>query len=193
MKASTQQNKLYFIRHGCTDWNVNKLCQGHRDIELNEIGRHEAKMASELMSDLAISKIYSSPLKRALETAQIIQLSIFSIKIEILDQLKERNWGELEGISSEEMYKLEEREEQDPTFHIGKGVEDRHSFHKRLIEGIKKVFENEGTSLIVSHGRVFHALCEIFNLPPMRQIPNAKPIELTLARDSVLQFIQTKG
>lgn len=105
-----------------------------------------------------------------------------------LDHFKERSWGDLEGISSAEMYSLEEQEELDPTFHIGNSVENRQSFHQRLIEGIEKVLEHEGTPLIVSHGRVFHALCDIFNLPPMRQIPNAKPIELSLDTSLVSNY-----
>lgn len=177
MKHAIPRKKFYFVRHGSTDWNVKKLCQGHRDIELNESGRKEAEAISQAIANLQISIICTSPLKRALETAQIIHKVIPATPFQVIDTLKERSWGQLEGISSTEMYRMEEMEEIDPNYHIGQGVEERHSFQLRLIEGFTSALANDGVPLIVSHGRVFLSLCDIIGIPRIRQIPNAIPIQ----------------
>lgn len=184
MKPLIPLKKFYFVRHGCTEWNVKKLCQGHRDIELNEAGRQEARGIATFARDLNVSAICTSPLKRALETAQIVHRETPKTPFYIIEHLKERSWGELEGISSAEMYRLEEQEEIDSTYQIGKGVEDRFSFQARLIEGFTEALEKEGVPLIISHGRVFLTLCDILNLSRIRQIPNATPIEFMPAGHS---------
>lgn len=88
-------NKLYVIRHGKTDWNNLRLMQGRVDIPLNEEGRADAfKIASSInLSDIYIC--FSSPLKRARETAEIIVQN----KLEIVydDLLIERDFGDYEG------------------------------------------------------------------------------------------------
>ena len=63
---------LYIVRHGETDWNRQKKVQGHTDIPLNEYGRHLAEETAEGMKDIPIDIGYTSPLKRARETAEII-------------------------------------------------------------------------------------------------------------------------
>jgi broad specificity phosphatase PhoE len=170
--------KFYFARHGKTEWNEKKLCQGQVDIELSEAGRLEAKFLGESIKSLAFSRICVSPLKRALETAMIIQNIIPSSKIQIIDELKERGWGKLEGISSEEMYRIEELEEKDLGYYPGNNVEPREAFKSRILRGINIALEQEeNVPLIVSHGRVFLSLCDILNVPLLRQVPNTTLIE----------------
>ena len=65
--------KLYMIRHGETDWNVAKRFQGRSDIPLNEEGRRLARVTSEALRETHFTRIYTSPLKRAYETAMIIK------------------------------------------------------------------------------------------------------------------------
>jgi uncharacterized phosphatase len=60
------------VRHGETEWNRLTKLQGREDIELNDIGREQAKGTSEYLSQFNWDKIYTSPLKRAKETANII-------------------------------------------------------------------------------------------------------------------------
>lgn len=64
--------KVYVIRHGMTDWNTKKLLQGRSDIPLNETGRKEALLVKSKINISNIDLVYSSPLKRAYETAKII-------------------------------------------------------------------------------------------------------------------------
>lgn len=65
--------KLYFVRHGETEWNVKKKIQGKTDIPLNENGIRQAKeLACQLVEeDISVKHVYHSPQLRAAETARI--------------------------------------------------------------------------------------------------------------------------
>lgn len=93
---------LYIIRHGETDWNKNQKLQGQSDIQLNDVGREQAKALIPSLQKLNIQSIYSSPLSRALETAKIVN-SEFKLNIIKDDRLKETNVGEAEGLTLEEI------------------------------------------------------------------------------------------
>ncbi len=91
--------KLYIVRHGETDWNRQKKVQGHTDIPLNEYGRHLTEETAEGMKDIPLDMGYTSPLKRARETAEII---LKGRKIPLLDEprIQEIGFGIYEGIHS---------------------------------------------------------------------------------------------
>ena len=115
----------------------------------------------------------SSPLSRALDTAQYIHKEQEGVPFLVIDELKERHWGEYqEGCSSEEMFRIEEHEEQDPSYNPGKGVELRSELKARIVKGILKALDFSDEPVIVSHGRWFLVLCEILNIPLMRQVSN---------------------
>ena len=63
---------IYIVRHGQTDWNVEGIYQGRIDIPLNKTGIEQAKKTKEELKGIKFDKVFSSPLKRAIETAQII-------------------------------------------------------------------------------------------------------------------------
>ena len=88
--------EIYIIRHGKTPWNVDRLLQGGTDVELNEDGRDLAMKTGEGLKDVHFDKIYSSPLKRALETAELIR-GDRDIPIETDDRLREISFGSREG------------------------------------------------------------------------------------------------
>ena len=84
---------IYIVRHGKTDWNKEGRYQGHIDIELNSTGEEQAQKLYEKLKDIKFDKVFSSPLKRAYKTAQIIT----NQKITKDMRLIERYNGELEG------------------------------------------------------------------------------------------------
>ena len=101
---------LFVVRHGQTYYNIeNKVC-GPSDMGLNEKGIKQAEDAGKKLCGQNIDKIYSSPLKRALKTAEIIAFSLnFDKKNIITDyRLSEQNYGIYEGVnaSSEAFQKL---------------------------------------------------------------------------------------
>ena len=70
--AMKNENKttIYLIRHGESVGNLNRICLGHTDLDLTELGRKQAECTAEALSDVEISAIYSSDLIRAVHTAE---------------------------------------------------------------------------------------------------------------------------
>jgi len=90
---------LLFLRHGQTDWNAQNRVQGRTDVPLNETGREQAReRAAELLAHQpTVEVIYASPMKRARETAEIIQKAL-GVPLRFDDRLVEMRFGKLEGI-----------------------------------------------------------------------------------------------
>jgi broad specificity phosphatase PhoE len=87
---------IYLVRHGQTEWNVKRIIQGKMDIPLNEVGREQASIIKSELDKEPIDLIICSPLKRAKETAEIINEGR-NIPIIFDDRISERNFGEFEG------------------------------------------------------------------------------------------------
>ena len=66
------KKEFFLFRHGQTQWNLEKRCQGHTDIPLNETGLQEAREMAGKFSGINLEVIYSSDLKRAFQTAEIL-------------------------------------------------------------------------------------------------------------------------
>jgi broad specificity phosphatase PhoE len=94
--------RLLLIRHCQTDRNQQRLLQGHSPTELNAVGRKEAKALALALREEKIEAIYSSPLRRSLETAQAIN-HFHQLAIEREDGLKELDIGDLDGLTIDEM------------------------------------------------------------------------------------------
>ena len=90
--------KLYFIRHGETVWNTQAKLQGKSDIPLNEKGVALARVTGEALADVPFAAIYSSPLKRALQTAQLVA-GDRDVPIVTDRRLEEIGFGIWEGLS----------------------------------------------------------------------------------------------
>lgn len=88
---------LYLMRHGLTDWNKARKLQGRTDIPLNDEGREMARRAAEEYKDMYFDICFVSPLKRAVETAEIL-LNGRDIPIIKDDRLKEMGFGDYEGM-----------------------------------------------------------------------------------------------
>ena len=93
---------IYIIRHGQTDWNIEKRTQGHTDIALNTNGIKQAELIAEKIADLKIDNIISSDLKRAYMTAQIINKNL-NKTIEKDKRIREFCFGTLEGITRDKI------------------------------------------------------------------------------------------
>ncbi|MDP6707832.1 MAG: histidine phosphatase family protein, partial [Alphaproteobacteria bacterium] len=96
-KASAPDSRLspipfYYLRHGQTDWNRDRICQGQTDVPLNETGRAQAHAAKTVLDGHAIETICVSPLARAYETAEIVN-QVLGRPIVVLDALKEISFG----------------------------------------------------------------------------------------------------
>ncbi len=92
---------IYIVRHGQTEWNKNGIIQGHSDVPLNEQGIKDAKVIKEKLKDVNFDIVFSSPLKRAYQTAQIIT----SNEIKVDERLIERYNGVYDGKHKDEIFK----------------------------------------------------------------------------------------
>lgn len=94
--------KLYLLRHGETSWNNTHRFQGRIDIPLNDFGRELAQITRDAMPVIPFDRVYSSPLCRAVETAEIFMADRISAdQIRKDDRLVEIGFGEHEGTDIE--------------------------------------------------------------------------------------------
>ncbi|MEI6857374.1 histidine phosphatase family protein [Psychrilyobacter sp.] len=95
--------KLILVRHGESELNIENIFFGHLDPKLTKKGTNQAQRTKEILSSINYKKIYSSPLKRAVETAEIINVKNYDLNL--VEELKELNFGILEGLTYEEILK----------------------------------------------------------------------------------------
>lgn len=95
--------KIYFVRHGETDWNKKKIYQGHTDIPLNEKGIQQAESAADYLKDREIEAVYTSDLKRAYRTGEIIARP-HNLQPVTDNRLREINFGAWEGLDYNGIY-----------------------------------------------------------------------------------------
>ena len=97
---------ILLLRHGETEWNREGRLQGHRDVPLNANGRLQVSRAAEILAGLYpdIERIISSPLSRALESAEIVAGKLKYEKADIILEpiLMERSFGVGEGMTAAE-------------------------------------------------------------------------------------------
>ena len=97
--------RLILIRHGECSWNKERRIQGCRsDTSLNERGKAQAEKMARALKEEKVTAIYSSPLNRAVNTAQPLARAR-RLEVNIDPDLKEIDAGELEGLSEEELRK----------------------------------------------------------------------------------------
>ena len=89
-------------RHGETDWNRERRFQGHADVSLNEDGRRQAHALADALAEESFAAAYSSPLRRALETADIVAARL-GISFEASDGLMEVDVGSWSGLTTTEV------------------------------------------------------------------------------------------
>jgi probable phosphoglycerate mutase len=145
---------LYLVRHGETDWNAERRIQGSTDIPLNATGRSQAETTGRLLSRREWDGIYSSPLSRAYETANIIASGIGLDKPTTIDAIVERNYGEAEGLNWRQI------DTQFPGDTPVPGRETHAEVANRVIPALTALASSRpGTALIVvTHGGVIRSV-----------------------------------
>lgn len=95
---------LILLRHGQSQWNLENRFTGWEDVDLSEAGREEARVAGEKMRDLQIDKVYTSALRRAVNTAKIALTAAGKgdLPLTMDPALNERHYGELQGLNKAE-------------------------------------------------------------------------------------------
>ena len=164
---------ILLTRHGQTEWNVLKKVQGKANIELNETGQNQALITAQNLLDKEIDLIISSPLKRALQTAEIINKNK-NIPLIIDERISERDFGEFEGKSTTDFdfngfWSYKQNQEYETAENIKAFFDRVYSF----LDDIKTKY-NGKRILIVSHGGIsipvkcyFNGIPDIDTLLPL--------------------------
>ncbi|MFC4618846.1 histidine phosphatase family protein [Camelliibacillus cellulosilyticus] len=141
------ETEIWLVRHGETEWNRLGKIQGIEDIALNETGIEQAKKVADYLQDEYFSAIISSPLQRALKTAEMIQAFNASHPPLVTDHdVVERHYGRLSGIPYKELKRYKAMEDQ--------GIETLEALKRRALNVLDRVVKRyNGEKLcIVSHG-----------------------------------------
>lgn len=146
--------QVFLVRHGATEWNKQKLAQGTADIELTEDGRKQAIEIAERLSHESLTGVYSSDLKRALDTARPIALA-HGLEVVADERLREIDQGEWTGLHVNE---IKERwpDLWGPARHYSArpGGESPEQVRTRAMAAIRDIVEShpDGSVAVVSHG-----------------------------------------
>jgi broad specificity phosphatase PhoE len=159
---------ITFLRHGESEGNAGGFIQGQSDIPLTENGLEQAQALAQAWKSegMWFHQIFSSPLVRARQTAEIIA-KVLEIPIEFNPVWMERRFGEIEGKS------LEEVQQQDPPVDFydpyrapAKGAETALDLFMRATQGLQDILSRpEGAYLVVAHGAILNmALYSVLGL-----------------------------
>ena len=135
MKAKT----LYVFRHGQTDFNREGKAHGRLDIPLNEIGRAQARELAAALSDAGLEVIYSSPMSRTRETAEIVAERHKGAEIRTHDGLKERDVGVMQGRVAETEFPDLYQKMYDPDFAPPGGGESFNDTRRRVLGAVMEI------------------------------------------------------
>lgn len=94
--------RILLARHGETAWNALGKLQGHTDIELNEVGREQARVLANQFAEARLCAVWTSDLARARQTGEIVAATLGLAAPLVDPELRERRFGVFEGLTREE-------------------------------------------------------------------------------------------
>lgn len=151
--------KLYVVRHGETDFNVQGRYAGSTDVDINEMGKNQAEIMATSFKDKQIDIIITSSMKRALTTASIIKEYLVK-PIVVSNKFVERNLGVYEGLTRDEVSKKFPKlwnenvlKQFDNTFHKGESVRQVRERVQNGLSYIKNDHRNQNI-ILVTHGYI---------------------------------------
>ena len=166
--------RIYLIRHGETDWNIDRRYQGIEDIPLNNTGVMQAKLCAKALSNMQFDAIYSSPLTRAYDTAALIAQGLrechvmndiigedipsvcYEVKVD--ERLLERDFGLISGLypkDREAFINSKKEANMEPFEHLTTRV-------MQNLEEIRSKYP-DGNVLVITHGGVINAILHVLS------------------------------
>ena len=155
--------EIYLIRHGETEWSASGKHTGVSDIPLTERGRQQSQLLRPQLSTMNFELVLTSPLQRARETCELAGLAE---RAEIDPDLMEWNYGDYEGLTSEQIHAHR------PAWTIfndggGPGGETPEQVGARVDRVIARVRTVKGAAALFAHGHVLRVLAARWlGLPP---------------------------
>lgn len=153
---------LYVVRHGETEYNKKGIFQGHIDVPLNNKGKEQALEIAKTVDKIDIDIIISSPLKRALQTAEEIA-NRKKLNVIIDKQFIERSFGKMEGKKPTENLNIDVFTDFDLNYNENL-IESIIDFQKRIYNGIEnlKLQYTDKNILLVTHTGVIEMITAYF-------------------------------
>lgn len=197
--------RIYLIRHSESIDDIQDCYGGIADFDLTENGKNKVEEYSKKINDYGIEKIYSSPYKRAYQTAQILNKKI-NVEHEVVNDLRELNsYGILSGVNKKLAkdifsYVFEKEEYKNTGYYLGTtflGGEDVNEFDTRVKNAIDYIVNKSNglnTIAIVTHGGVYRSIYKnIFNID--RKLESMEDLATTVLDyvNGKFTIIESKG
>jgi len=174
--------KIYIIRHGETTGDTEDRYGGSYDDHLTEKGKSQLQKTAASLVDKNIEIIFSSPLIRARESAEIIREQI-GAPVEFVDGLRERHYGVLTGLTKDEAREkfpevVEKHKDSQFTDPDGESFDD---FNKRVVETYKYLTMRDNSVIaVVSHGGPIKAIYRFLGNELTRQLGDGEILKLEI-------------
>ena len=161
--------RLIIARHGETDWNAAEVFRGRVDVPLNETGVAQAEALGRHLAGLDVEAVYTSPLKRAVDTALAVSTH-HALKVSIAPELVDFDYGSWQGLTHQQVRErypeLLERWRTEPHLVVipdGESLDDVAQRARRLVDSV--VADHHGTVVLLSHRVVNKVLiCSLLGL-----------------------------
>lgn len=184
--------KIVFVRHGKSIWNIDFRYQGRTDIELCKEGIEGAHRVANRLKQFPVEIIITSPLKRALATAEIIAAENGGVSIEREPLLIEADFGKLEGKTIQEISELYgqdfflqwKKNLLDNTLFGGESAKEIISRHQKFVE--KLLQRKEKNIVLVGHGAEARALF----IALLGEVPSSIFWKCAIENCSISTFLQ---
>jgi broad specificity phosphatase PhoE len=172
--------RICVTRHGETDWNLSGILQGWTDVPINERGRRQAHELALAFAEAGFSAIWSSPLMRARETAEIVASALRLPPPSCHDGLMERNFGAIQGIPKAELAELnpvllQQILKRNPATFFDEG-ETMDEFADRVLGAVMAIGAAHAGArvLLITHGWVMDVMTRHIHGQPRSAILNMK-------------------
>jgi probable phosphoglycerate mutase len=190
--------RLFLIRHGRTSWNARGLFQGGRDIPLDETGRAQAEAMAERLASVPFTAVWSSPLSRARETADLLAFKK-GLNVRLHEGLSEIRHGKWEGLEADivaqrwpRLFRLWKERPQEVVMPGGESLED---VQTRALSAMDDLLSSDSDPVaVVSHDAVLKVLlCSWLGLPLSGfrrfDLANASVTGIRLDEDGAFLFL----
>jgi len=162
MDSTSSKTTFYLVRHGETEWNVKKILQGHKNSRLTKKGIDQAKQLASVLKDIHFDVIFSSDLRRARRTAEIL-MQERSMKMKSSKFFREKTFGIYDGYpidayrteTQQALDTYEQMNEQEQwDFKCHSTMESEREVVNRFITRLQSIAKNHPakTVLVVTHG-----------------------------------------
>ncbi|MBO8435885.1 MAG: histidine phosphatase family protein [Spirochaetes bacterium] len=168
--------KIFLVRHGETEWNAKRKVCGMLEADLSENGRMQAQLLADYIAkhkdELKIEAIYTSPLRRARETALPIEKAL-GLEATVEYDLHEVNFGEKDGTDWDDPEFKAFKAEPFKRFPGGESASDAVQRSYNLLDGLRR--KHSGNILLVAHATIIRIMDTYFHSRTMEEYKAFRP------------------